>query len=76
MITAPPISDGSNTPALGSSAIFESLPREAGAALETYKKRDATKGTFYHGQGEARRELTRLHPQSSCGSRRRETLPS
>lgn len=43
-LSATPILDGSNTPVLQSSAIFDSIPREAGAALETYKQRDTTKG--------------------------------
>lgn len=34
---------GSNTPAGQSSLIYDSIPREGGAALETYKQKDVTK---------------------------------
>ena len=80
-IGALPILDGSNTPALQSSAIFESIPREAGAALETYKQRDTTKGTACSGaaRNQVRKDgadqvaLLASCLQWSCGSRRRGT---
>lgn len=38
------VPDGSLTPALPSSAIFDSLPSDAASALEIYKRKDSSKG--------------------------------
>ena len=39
-----PISSGSSTPVPPQSGFLDTIPGEAGKALETYKQRDATKG--------------------------------
>nr|CRX78973.1 hypothetical protein ls5930a1_00050 [Leucosporidium scottii] len=39
----PPIASGSSTPNPPQSGFLDTIPREAGHALETYKQRDTTK---------------------------------